>query len=143
MVPPSTISWQTAIKAVFMDKVIVVKNHDDWFVRSQKLTMPVPSIVMIRKYVKNKSRVSFNRKNLFMRDNYNVDVVKVNNYWPFMRDREKLIEAAKPVESKIGRGEEVGFDELASWRQLQQDFEPRRSIKAERGRRNITAERSP
>lgn len=70
VVPPSTIPWQTAIKAVFMDKVVVVKNHDDWYVRSQKLTMPVPSIVMIKKYVKNKSRVSFNRKNLFMRDNY-------------------------------------------------------------------------
>lgn len=70
MLPPSVIDWQTAIKLVFLNKVSVVKDHDDWRVHSQKLAMPVPSIVMTRRYVRPKHRVMLSRKMIYMRDNY-------------------------------------------------------------------------
>ena len=70
LLPPSVIDWQTAIKLVYLNKVTVVKNHDDWTVRSQRLELPVPSIVMTRRYVKPKHRVLFNRKMVYLRDNY-------------------------------------------------------------------------
>ncbi len=68
--PLSTIDWQTAIKAVFSEKVVVVKNHDNWMVHSQRLTMPVPSIVAMRDYVDATRGVNFNRRSVYIRDNY-------------------------------------------------------------------------
>jgi len=70
MLPPSVIDWQTAIKLVFLNKVIVVKEYDDWQVHSQRLAMPVPSIVMTKRYVKPKHRVQLSRKMIYLRDNY-------------------------------------------------------------------------
>jgi len=70
MLPPSVIDWQLAVKLMFLKKVIVVKNHDDWVVHSQKLELPVPSIVMTTRYVKPRHKVGFNRKMIYLRDNY-------------------------------------------------------------------------
>lgn len=70
MLPPSVIDWQMAIKLVFLNKVHVVKEHNDWEVHSQHLAMKVPSIVMTRRYVRPKHRVLFNRKMIYLRDNY-------------------------------------------------------------------------
>lgn len=70
MIPPSVIDWQLAVKLLFLKKVIVIKNHDDWAVHSQKLTLPVPSIVMTTRYVKPRHKVVFNRKMVYLRDNY-------------------------------------------------------------------------
>lgn len=76
----------------------------------------------------------------FMRDNYNVEVKPVQNYWPFQRDN-TLIEADKSARpSKVEKGNDVDFDELAAWRQLENDFLPRRTTKAEQG---MTIERVP
>lgn len=68
--PPSIINWQTAVKLVFLEKVIIVKSYDDWAIHSQKLEMPVPSIIMTRRYIKPRYRVRFNRKMIYLRDNY-------------------------------------------------------------------------
>jgi len=70
MLPPSVIDWTMAIKLLYLNKVIVVKNYDDWTVRSQKLELPVPSIIMTRRYVRPKNKVLFNRKMVYLRDNY-------------------------------------------------------------------------
>ena len=70
MLPPSIIDWQLAIKLVYLNKVTIIKGHDDWVVRSQKLEMSVPSIVMTRRYVKPRHNVMFNRKMIYLRDNY-------------------------------------------------------------------------
>lgn len=70
LVPLSVIDWQTAVKAVFSDKVIVIKNHDDWVVRSQHLEFPVPSIIVTNKYINPSYTVAFNRKMVYLRDGY-------------------------------------------------------------------------
>jgi len=70
--PLSTIDWRTAIKAVYSEKVNVVKNYDNWVVHSQNLSIPVPSIVVMREYVdSSKSREAmFNRTSIYVRDKF-------------------------------------------------------------------------
>ena len=70
MLPPSVVDWTMAIKLVFLNKVSVVKEYDDWVVHSQKLSIPVPSIIMTKRYVRPKHKVLFNRKMFYIRDNY-------------------------------------------------------------------------
>lgn len=70
MLPPSVIDWTMAIKLIYLNKVMVVKEYDDWVVRSQKLELRVPSIVMTKRYVKPRQKVLFNRKMVYLRDNY-------------------------------------------------------------------------
>ena len=69
----------------------------------------------------------------FMRDTYNVDVKQTENYWPFQRDPNLVEPGIAAVAPKAESGESVGFDEMATWKQLQQDFVPRMSTKAEKG----------
>lgn len=70
MLPPSVIDWTYAIKLVYLKKVLVVKEHSDWVVHSQKLELRVPSVVMTKRYVHPRHKVMFNRKMIYLRDNY-------------------------------------------------------------------------
>ena len=70
----------------------------------------------------------------FMRDLYNVEVTPVKNYWPFQRDH-ALVESSKEpspaIENKEGK--EIGFDEMATPRQLLGDFVNRKTTKTAQG----------
>ena len=68
--PLSTISWQLAVKLVFLEKATVLKYYDDWEVHSPTTTIQVPSILMMNTYLKWKNSAPFTRKNLYLRDNY-------------------------------------------------------------------------
>ena len=46
LVPLSVVSWQVALRLIFTEKVKILKEYDDWVVRSQHLEMPVPSIII-------------------------------------------------------------------------------------------------
>lgn len=70
MLPVSVVDWKVAIRLVTLGKVIVLKDHDDWVVRSPSVEWPVPSIVMTTEYVKWNKQVKYNRNNVFLRDNY-------------------------------------------------------------------------
>jgi 5-methylcytosine-specific restriction endonuclease McrA len=70
LLPLSTISWQTAIKAMFAEKVHVLKNYEDKFLHSSTVTIPVPSIVMLDAYHKIPEKAKFSRKNLYVRDKF-------------------------------------------------------------------------
>ncbi len=70
MLPLSTISWQTAVKALFGGKVRTISNYDNEFIRSATLRIPFPSIVMLNTYHKQPSRAKFTRRNVYIRDNY-------------------------------------------------------------------------
>jgi 5-methylcytosine-specific restriction endonuclease McrA len=70
LLPLSTISWQTAIKAMFSEKVHVLKNYEDKFLHSSTMTIPVPSIVMLDTYHRVPEKAKFSRKNLYVRDNF-------------------------------------------------------------------------
>jgi 5-methylcytosine-specific restriction endonuclease McrA len=70
MLPPSVIDWQLAVKLLYLNKVMVIKEYEDWAVRSQHLELKVPSIVMTRRYVRPRQKVLFNRRMVYLRDNF-------------------------------------------------------------------------
>lgn len=69
-IPLSVVSWQVALRLLFTDKVTVLKEYDDWNVRSQHISMKVPSIIMMIDHIKWSKQVKYNRSNVYARDNY-------------------------------------------------------------------------
>ncbi|MFO7921358.1 HNH endonuclease [Rhodobacteraceae bacterium W635] len=67
--PLSLWSWQEAIKAVFLDRVDIVAQYDD-YVHSPTTQIRIPSVVVLRDYIKPQKRVAFTRFNLFLRDEF-------------------------------------------------------------------------
>src|SRR3546814_10656025 len=61
--------WQTAVKAVFLDRVAIVENYERE-IRSPTRTMPIPSVIALRQYVKPSQHPAFTRFNLFLRDRF-------------------------------------------------------------------------
>jgi 5-methylcytosine-specific restriction endonuclease McrA len=49
--PISAISWQNAIRLIWLDVVEVLHVYEDWKVHSPSMTIEVPSVVMLRKQV--------------------------------------------------------------------------------------------
>ena len=74
--PLSAVDWKTAVKLVFTRNVIVIKEHDNWEVRSPSQSFKVPSIVMLRKYYKFSKKVKFSRSNVFLRDMFTCQYCK-------------------------------------------------------------------
>jgi 5-methylcytosine-specific restriction endonuclease McrA len=68
--PLSVINWQEAIKYMVLDKANVLAWHENWIVRSANWETPVPSILMLREYMKPKSTIRYSKSNVFLRDNY-------------------------------------------------------------------------
>ena len=67
--PLSLWPWQEAIKAVWMHRVDIVAEYDQR-VHSQRLEIRIPSVVVLKDYVKPRKRVAFTRFNLFLRDEF-------------------------------------------------------------------------
>ena len=67
--PLSLWPWQTAIKAVFLDRVDIVESYDRE-VHSPSLDMKVPSVIALRQYVKQSEFPAFTRFNVFLRDRF-------------------------------------------------------------------------
>ncbi|MGB7373334.1 HNH endonuclease [Pontixanthobacter sp.] len=67
--PLSIWPWQTAIKAVFLDRVDIVASYDRE-VHSPSLDMQIPSVIALRQYVKPNEWPAFTRFNLFLRDKF-------------------------------------------------------------------------
>ncbi len=67
--PLSLWPWQEAIKAVFLDRVTILAEYEQ-VVRSQRSAIRIPSVVVLKDYVKPQKRVAFTRFNLFLRDEF-------------------------------------------------------------------------
>ena len=67
--PLSLWSWQDAIKAACMDRVDIVAEYDD-YVSSPTTRIKIPSVVVLKDYIKPQKRVAFTRFNLFLRDEF-------------------------------------------------------------------------
>ena len=67
--PLSLWSWQDAVKAAWLDRVQIVAEYDD-IVRSPTTEIRIPSVVVLRDYVKPRNTVAFTRFNLFLRDEF-------------------------------------------------------------------------
>lgn len=67
--PLSLWPWQEAIKAVWLDRVDIVAEYDE-VVHSPSTQIRIPSVVVLRDYVKPRRCVAFTRFNLFLRDGF-------------------------------------------------------------------------
>ncbi len=67
--PLSLWPWQEAIKAAFLDRVMIVAEYDT-LVHSPSIAMRLPSVVVLRDYVKPVRSPAFTRFNLFLRDQF-------------------------------------------------------------------------
>lgn len=67
--PLSLWPWQEAVKAVFLDRVSIVAEYEQT-VRSQRSEFRIPSVVVLKEFVRPQKRVAFTRFNLFLRDEF-------------------------------------------------------------------------
>ncbi|MGR3661546.1 MAG: HNH endonuclease [Paracoccaceae bacterium] len=67
--PLSLWSWQDAVKAAYLERVDIVAEYEDE-VHSPSTTLRIPSVVVLKDYVKPQRRVAFTRFNLFLRDEF-------------------------------------------------------------------------
>lgn len=67
--PLSLWPWQDAVKAVYLDRVDIVAEYNDT-VRSPSTEIRIPSVIVLKDYVKPQKRVAFTRFNLFLRDEF-------------------------------------------------------------------------
>ena len=67
--PLSLWPWQTAIKAVFLERVDIVASYERC-VHSPSLDMQIPSVIALRQYVRPSEFPAFTRFNLVLRDRF-------------------------------------------------------------------------
>jgi len=67
--PLSLLSWQDAIKAVFLDRVNIVSEYDR-AVHSPTREIKLPSVVSLKRYVQPARYPAFTRFNVFLRDKF-------------------------------------------------------------------------
>ena len=67
--PLSLWPWQTAIKAVFLERVDIISSYERE-VHSPSLQMKIPSVIALKQYVKPSEHPAFTRFNLFLRDKF-------------------------------------------------------------------------
>lgn len=70
MLPLSLVSWKVAMRLIALEKVKVLKHHDDWTINTPSTAVPVPSVVITNVYVKWNRQVKYSRNNVFLRDDY-------------------------------------------------------------------------
>lgn len=70
ILPLSVIPWQDAIKLIYLDRIVVLEEYDDWVVHSAHTSFRVPSVCVTREYFNFKKHVKFSSANLFLRDLY-------------------------------------------------------------------------
>lgn len=68
VLPLSVITWQHAIKLMMLGKVTVLETYPTWLIRSEYLTINVPSVCVTKDYFHYKKHVKFSRFNLYLRD---------------------------------------------------------------------------
>ncbi len=67
--PLSLWPWQEAVKAAWLDRVDIVSEYDE-VVRSPSTMIKIPSVVVLKDYIKPQKQVAFTRFNLFLRDEF-------------------------------------------------------------------------
>jgi len=75
-----------------------------------------------------------------MKELYNVDVPKVENYWPYQRDWTLFEQEPESPKMRFNKGEELDIVNFGLWQTLEQDFIPQQTSKTERG---FTVARKP
>jgi 5-methylcytosine-specific restriction endonuclease McrA len=109
--PLSLWPWQDAVKAVFLDRVDILAEYEH-VVRSQRMEIRIPSVVVLREFVKPRKRVAFTRFNLFLRDEFSCQYcgakqdLTFDHVWPRklggVTSWENVVAACAPCNLKKG-----------------------------------------
>ena len=67
--PLSLWSWQSAVKAVFLERVNIVSEYER-VIHSPSFEMRLPSVISLKDYIKPAKYPAFTRFNLFLRDRF-------------------------------------------------------------------------
>lgn len=67
--PLSLWPWQEAVKAAWLGRVNILSEYDE-VARSPSMEIKIPSVVVLKDYVRPQRRVAFTRFNLFLRDEF-------------------------------------------------------------------------
>src|SRR3954469_5356663 len=67
--PLSVWPWQTAVKAVFLDRVDIVAHYEREL-RSPTFALKLPSVIALKQYARPSAFPAFTRFNLFLRDRF-------------------------------------------------------------------------
>lgn len=67
--PLSLWSWQTALKAVFLERVNIISEYDR-VVHSPSTEIKLPSVISLKTYIRPARHPAFTRFNLFLRDSF-------------------------------------------------------------------------
>ena len=67
--PLSLWPWQESVKAAVSNRVNILAEYDE-VIRSTRMEIKIPSVIVLKDYVKPQKRVAFTRFNLFLRDEF-------------------------------------------------------------------------
>lgn len=67
--PLSVWRWQEAVKAAYLDRVTIVAEYERT-VHSPSVEIRIPSVIVLKDYVKPAQTTAFTRFNLFLRDEF-------------------------------------------------------------------------
>jgi 5-methylcytosine-specific restriction endonuclease McrA len=80
--PLSLWPWQDAIKAAFLDRVMVLAEYD-MVAHSPSVNIRIPSVVVLREFVKPARSTAFTRFNLFLRDEFTCQYCGAKDHMTF------------------------------------------------------------
>jgi 5-methylcytosine-specific restriction endonuclease McrA len=67
--PVAVISWQRAVTLLFEQKIEVIEEYEDAFIRSVTIELKMPSVVRFLKAIRGRRRaIKFSRDNVYVRD---------------------------------------------------------------------------
>lgn len=70
LLPLSVISWQSAVKAYFQDKVRVLEIHNGVTLNSTSFSMDMPSVIMTKEFQRRPTKARFTRRHMYLRDKH-------------------------------------------------------------------------
>lgn len=70
ILPIATNNWKDSIKAMYEGTVDVLHVHQNWTVRSPSVELQVPSVIILRHYIKVQKSIKFSKDNIYLRDDY-------------------------------------------------------------------------
>ena len=80
--PLSICNWKESIKAVFLEKVLVISEYKE-IVRSPSIKMKIPSVIALKEYVVCSRKPAFTRFNVFLRDEFECQYCGIKNNLTF------------------------------------------------------------
>lgn len=78
IIPLSSENWHEAVKLMWVERAEVLHEYDDWEVHSPSLTLKVPSVILLRDYVKVARNIKYCRENILIRDDFTCQYCGLN-----------------------------------------------------------------